>query len=56
MLIDFISKHCVEALVFAVGLLAVKKIGTAIVKVLFFGVVCYFVFTYGPELLNMIRR
>lgn len=54
--INFVSVHCVEVLVVILTITLLRSVEKAVVRVLAFGVLCYFLFTYVPEFVALVRQ
>lgn len=54
--INFVSVHWVEVLVVILTITLLRSVEKAVVRVLAFGVLCYFLFTYVPEFAALVRQ
>lgn len=54
--INFVSVHWVEVLVVILTITLLRSVEKAVVRVLAFGVLCYFLFTYVPEFVVLVRQ
>ena len=54
--INFVSVHWVEVLVVILTITLLRSVEKAVVRVLAFGVLCSFLFTYVPEFVALVRQ